>query len=75
VLGYSAGVRFQGPGRVPLGLLVRLDTDHAFHRAALVIGASVGRRALLGTAASLPRGGDGVDAANLYAVIARTAER
>lgn len=75
VLGYSAGARFQAPGRVPLGLLVRLDADHALHRAALVFGVSVGGRGLVGAAASIPSGVSRVDAANLYGVIARTAER
>jgi hypothetical protein len=75
VLGYAIGARFQSGGRVPLGLLVRLDTDHAFHRTALVFGASVGRHALFGTAASVPGGAGRVDAANFYGVMARTAER
>jgi hypothetical protein len=75
VLGYAAGARFQSPGHVPLGLLLRLDTDRAFYRTGLVIGVSVGGRGLFGTAARMPRGGDGVDAANLYAVFTRTAQR
>jgi hypothetical protein len=74
VLGYAVGARLQA-GRVPLGLLVRLDTDHAFHRAALVFGVSVGRRELFGTAASIPAGAGRVDPANFYGIIARTAER
>jgi hypothetical protein len=75
VFGYAVGARFQTSGRTPLGLLVRLDADHAFHRAALVFGVSVGGRGLFGTAASIPGGGSRVDTANLYGVIARTAER
>jgi hypothetical protein len=73
VLGYAVGARFQVGGRAPLGLLVRLDADHSFRRAALVFGVSLGGRELFGTAASLPSGTTGVDAANLYGVIARTA--
>ena len=75
MLGYAVGARFQPGGRVPLGLLVRLDTDHAFRRAALAFGMSVGGRELFGAAASIPSGAGRVDAANFYGVIARTAER
>ena len=75
VLGYAVGARFQAGGRVPLGLLVRLDADHAFHRAALVFGISVGRRDLFGTTASIPSGINRVDATNVYGVVARTWER
>jgi hypothetical protein len=75
VLGYAVGARLLAGGRVPLGLLVRLDADHAFRRAALVFGVSVGRRELFGTAASIPTGASRVDLANFYGIIARTAER
>jgi hypothetical protein len=75
VLGYAISARLQSGGRVPLGLLVRLDTDHAFRRTTLLFGASVGGHELFGTAASIPGGGSRVDAANFYGVIARTAER
>lgn len=75
LLGYAVGAHLRAGGRVPLGLLVRLDTDRAFHRAALVFGVSVGRRELFGTAASIPADAGRVDPANFYALIARTAER
>jgi hypothetical protein len=75
VLGYSAGARFQTPGRAPIGLLVRIDADHRLHRAALVFGLSLGGRGLLGAAAGIPNGASRVDAANLYGVITQTAER
>jgi hypothetical protein len=75
VLGYAVGARLRAGGRVPLGLLVRLDADHAFRRAGLVFGVSVGHRELFGTAASIPAGASRVDAANFYGIITRTAER
>lgn len=75
VLGYAIGGRFQVGGRVPLGLLVRLDADHAFHQAALVFGISIGSREIFGTAASIPSDIDRVDAANFYGVVTRTSER
>jgi hypothetical protein len=75
VLGYAVGARFRSGGRLPLGLLVRLDTDHAFHRAALVFGVSVGGSEAFGTVASIPAGANKVDLANFYGVITRTAER
>lgn len=75
VLGYALGARFRSGGHLPLGLLVRLDTDHAFRRTALVFGLSVGGRDVFGTAASIPAGTSRVDLANFYGVITRTAER
>jgi hypothetical protein len=74
VLGYAAGVRFQAGGGVPLGLLVRFDADHAFHRTALVFGVSFGGRQLLGSAASIPSSANRVDPANIYGIIARRPE-
>jgi len=65
----------QSGGRAPLAFLMRLDTDHAFRRTALVLGLSVGRRDLFGTAASIPSGASHVDPVDLYGVIARTVER
>ena len=75
VLGYAVGARFRSGGRLPLGFLVRLDTERAFHRTALVFGISVGGREQFGTAAGIPAGSNRVDLANFYGVIARTAER
>jgi hypothetical protein len=75
VLGYAVAARFRSGGRLPLGFLVRLDTEHAFRRTALVIGISVGGREMFGTAASIPAGTSSVDPANFYGVISRTAER
>ena len=75
VLGYAVGARFQSGGRAPLGVLVRFAADHAFRRAALVFGVSMGSRELFGMAASIPSGASRLDAANVYGVIARTAER
>jgi hypothetical protein len=75
VLGYAVGARFRSRGRLPLGFLARLDTDHAFHRAALVFGVSVGGGEAFGTVASIPAGANKVDLANFYGIITRTAER
>ena len=75
VLGYAVGARFQSRSRLPLGALVRLDTDHAFHRSALVFGLSVGGRDMFGAAASIPASTSRVDLANFYAIITRTAVR
>jgi hypothetical protein len=75
VLGYSVGGRFRLGGHVPLGLFARLDTDRAFHRAALVLGLSVGGRDVFGAAASIPAGASRVDPANFYGLLTRTAER
>jgi hypothetical protein len=75
VLGYAAGARFQSGGGVPLGLLVRFDADHAFHRTALVFGIAVGRRQLVGTAASIPSSTNRLDPVNIYGIIARTPQR
>ena len=75
VIGYAVGARLQAGARTPLGVLLRLDTDHAFRRTAFVLGVSIGRRELVGAAASIPTGAGRVDQANLYGVIARTAER
>lgn len=75
VLGYAVDARLVLGGRTPLGLLARLDLDHAFHQAALVFGVSIGHAQMLGTAASIPSTASRVDAANVYGVIQRTAER
>jgi hypothetical protein len=75
VLGYAVGARFRSGGHLPLGLLVRLDTDHAFRRAALVFGLSVGGRDVFGAAASIPASASRVDPANFYGLLTRTAER
>jgi hypothetical protein len=75
VIGYAVAARLQSGGRAPLAFLMRLDTDHAFRRTALVLGLSVGRRDLFGTAASIPSGASHVDPVDLYGVIARTVER
>jgi hypothetical protein len=75
VVGYAVGARFRSGGHLPLALLVRLDTDQAFHRAALVFGLSVGGRDVFGAAASIPAGAGHVDPANFYGLLTRTAER
>jgi hypothetical protein len=75
VLGYAVGARLRSGGHLPLALLVRLDTDQAFHRAALVFGLSVGGRDVFGAAASIPAGASRVDPANFYGLLTRTAER
>ena len=75
VIGYAVGVRFQGGTPVPLGALLRLDTDGSFHRTALVIGASYGGRDLIGVIASMLGHSGRIDPGELYAVTSRAAEQ
>jgi hypothetical protein len=72
VLGYSLGARLQAADPVPLGLLLRLDTDGGLRRAALVVGASFGGQDLVGAVASMLGKSDRLDPVEFYSVTSRS---
>ena len=72
VLSYAFGVSWQGSGgKLPIGLLARLDTDGGFRRTAFAIGIGIGGPDRVGLVVSTPGDVSGVDAASLYGVAAQ----
>ena len=73
VLGYtfSARASFGDENRVPVGLLVRLDTDRSAHRTGFAFGLSIGSRDVAGVVATTPGDASRVDAVSLYGVSTR----
>jgi hypothetical protein len=75
VLGYAFSVSWQGVGRVPMGVLARLDTDGGLRRGAFAVGFSVGGPDRVGVVVSAPGDLSGPDAASLWGVSTREAGR
>lgn len=75
VLSYSFGVRWSWGTRLPVELAARLDTDHAFRRAAFAFGLSAGRQDVLGVILTTPGDVTTVDAASLYGLASRRMAR
>jgi hypothetical protein len=73
VLGYTFGARASlgEENRVPVGLLVRLDTDRSLHRTGFAFGVSIGSRDFAGVVATTPGDASRVDAVSLYGVSTR----
>ncbi len=73
--GYAVGARWSAPGRLALGILAQLDTDHHLRRTALAVGLSVGTRDVLGVVATTAGEVRRVEAASLYGVSTRSVAR
>lgn len=73
VLGYSLGARARltDAPRLPLALLVRIDTDHALHGAGFAFGLSLGAQDFAGLLATTPGNLGRIDALDLYGVSTR----
>jgi len=72
VMSYAFGVSWQGSGgRLPIGVLARLDTDGGLRRGAFAVGISVGGPDRVGLVLSTPGDVSGVDAASLYGLSTR----
>jgi hypothetical protein len=73
VLGYAFGLRatLRAGTHVPVGVLARLDTDHALARAGLALGVSLGSQDLAGLVATAPGDAGRIDAVDLYGVSTR----
>jgi hypothetical protein len=74
VIGYAVDARITTGGRMAVAVLVRLDADRSFNRTAWVFGLSIGGRERVGTSVGVPRETSRVDEANVYGLIARTAQ-
>jgi len=72
-LGYAFGLRATlGAGtRVPVGVLVRLDTDRGLARAGLALGVSLGAQDVAGLLATAPGDARRIDGLDLYGVSTR----
>jgi hypothetical protein len=68
---YAFGLRLSATRRLPLGLLVRLDTDDSLRRAAFAFGVSWGGENVVGVVATTPGDVSRVDAASAYGVASR----
>jgi len=77
VAGYAFGVVgvWREGTRLPLRILVRLDTDRSLRRAGFAFGLSMGKQDLLGAAATTPGNLGRVDAVSLYGVSTRSLTR
>jgi len=72
VLSYAFGFSWQGSGgRLPIGVLARLDTDGGTRRTAFSIGIGIGGPDRVGLVVSTPGDVSGVDAASAYGVASR----
>ena len=71
VAAYAFGLAWQGSGRVPLGLLFRLDTDGGLRRGAFSIGLALGGPDRVGVVVSTPGNVDGIEAVSLSGLSAR----
>ena len=73
MLGYAFGLRATlGAGtRVPVGVLVRLDTDRGLARAGLALGVSLGAQDVAGLLATAPGDARRIDGLDLYGVSTR----
>jgi hypothetical protein len=74
VIGYAFGLSWQGSGgRLPIGVLARLDTDDGLRRGAFAVGLSIGGPDRVGAVLSTPGNLSGVDAASLWGLSTRDA--
>ncbi len=71
--GATAGLRQGTP--LPLGILLRVDTDRSLRRAAFAFGLSVGKQDLVGAVATTPGDLGRLDAVSLYGVSTRRLTR
>jgi len=71
--GATAGLRQGTP--LPLGILLRVDTDRSLRRAAFAFGLSVGEQDLLGAVGTTPGDLGRLDAVSLYGVSTRRLTR
>lgn len=71
VLSYAFGLSWQGAGRLPIGLLARLDTDGGLRRGAFSFGMSIGGRDRVGTVASTTGDVSRLETVSLYGVSSR----
>ena len=75
VVGYAFSARWVfgagSPGRWPIAILARLDTDERFRRGAFAFGLAVGGRDEIGTVATTPGDVSSVEAVSLYGVMTR----
>lgn len=75
VVGYAFGVAWQGLGRMPVGVLARLDTDGGLRRGALSIGLAIGGPDRVGVIASTPGEVSRIDDVSLYGLSTREPAR
>ncbi|MGH9258419.1 MAG: hypothetical protein ACRD08_00760 [Acidimicrobiales bacterium] len=74
-MGLAFALRAGATPRLPLGILVRLDTDRSLRRAAFAFGLSWGIRDQVGTVVTTPGDVSNVDAASVYGVSSRDVGR
>ena len=74
VIGYAFGLSWQtAGGRLPIGVLARLDTDGGLRRGAFAVGLSLGGPDRVGAVLGAPGNLSGVDAASLWGLSTRDA--
>jgi hypothetical protein len=74
VMGYAFGLSWQtAGGRLPIGVLARLDTDGGLRRGAFAVGLSIGGPDRVGAVLGAPGNLSGVDAASLWGLSTRDA--
>jgi hypothetical protein len=71
VLSYAFGLSWLGTGRLPIGVLARLDTDGGFRRGAFSFGISIGGPDRVGVVASTPGDASRIETVSLYGVSSR----
>ena len=72
VMGYAFGLSWQGSrGKLPIGVLARLDTDGGLRRGAFAVGFSIGGPDRVGVVVSTPGDLSGVDTASLWGLSTR----
>ncbi|MGH7645904.1 MAG: hypothetical protein ACREMR_10000 [Gemmatimonadales bacterium] len=74
-MGLAFGLRAGATRRLPVGILVRLDSDGSLRRAGFAFGLSWGARDQLGAVVTTPGDVSNVDAAGVYGVASRDLER
>ncbi len=74
VMGYAFGLSWRrSGGRLPVGVLARLDTDGGLRRGAFAVGLSIGGPDRVGAVGSTPGDFSGVDAVSLWGLSTRDA--
>jgi hypothetical protein len=75
VYGYGVQANLDPPGRLPLGLAARLDTDRSGHRTGFTLALSLGRRDRVGVTGTTSGDFSRLDAMSVYGLSVRTPGR